>query len=172
MTRMLTHTALRTPEQLPPALTTDEVAGLLRGELQAPNKQAIRAYLAADPQAPAYRTLYGQLPSDGSLADPRAWIGSMSVALLECLIGRRPVSQLARHVTPGVQSRLNRRYRAALRRGGTPGHSRVLRIRVCQITPRVVEAALVTRVNGRPCPIAVRMEATNGRWVISVLELL
>lgn len=106
------------------------------------------------------------------LPDPRVWVSRFALALLECLEGHRPPAQLAKHVDADVLGRLHRRYRASVRRGHRPGTTRIKRVRVCQPRDGVAEAALVTRIGGRPTPIALRLIGTDGRWVVTALEML
>ena len=46
------------------------------------------------------------------------------------------------------------------------------RVQVCQPCDGVVEAAVVARVNGRATPIALRLNGVDGRWQVTVLELI
>ena len=69
-------------------------------------------------------------------------------------------------------ARIQRRHRTTLRRGAAPGPTGVRRVQVCQPCDGVVEAAVVARVNGRATPIALRLNGVDGRWQVTVLELI
>lgn len=176
MTTTLQRIGERRPNQMPPVLSTEEVNAVLRGELCAPTVGQLRANLATD-----YRRrtrdgvdpLFGpQHTSTDALPDARVWVQRFALALIECLDGRRPPTQLARHVDADVLGRLNRRYRAAVRRGSRGGVTRLRRVRVCEPCDGVAEAAVVARIGGRPTPIALRLNGADGRWVVTVLEML
>ena len=172
MTIMLTRAGLREASQFPPELTTHEVNGLLTGNLHAPTKQALRAQLATQLTAPEYAQLFTPDVLDRELPDARAWTGRIALALIEVLAGRRPAAQMSKHVNQEVLGRLTRRHRLAVRRGGTSLRTKVLRVRVCQVSDVVIEAAIVCHINGRPSPIAMRAEGVDGRWQVTVLELI
>ena len=173
MTVMLTHTALRRAHQLPPALDDRQLSGLLNGALSAPTRQAVRAQLAVDFDHGEYDSFFGpqHTPTD-QLPDARVWVGRFAIALVECLAGLRPPSQLGRHLTTDVLARVNRRHRLVLRRGRTRGATRLLRVRVCAVRDGVVEAAIAARINGRSTPIALRLNGADGRWQVTVLDML
>lgn len=179
MTITLERVAARRPHEMPPVLTVEEVTGVLAGRLSAPTPGQVRARLALDyhrrPDATddANTRLFGPQHSSSTLLPvPRLWPQRFATALVECLAGRRPPSQLLRHMEPDAMARVNRRYRTATRRGVTPGLTRVLRVRVCEPCDGIAEVAVVARINGRPSPIALRLHGADGRWKVTVLEML
>lgn len=172
---------LRRPSQLPQALSSEDVTRLLNGEVSPPTSGELRAHLAVDYERAAYSwdgeqlidPLFGpQHTSTQALPDPRVWVQRFAFGLVECLDGRRPPAQLSRHVDADVLARLQRRYRTSRRRGGSPGFTGVRRVRVCEPRDGVIEAAVVARVSGRPAPIALRLNGVDGRWIVTVIEML
>lgn len=178
MTTTLQRVGERRPNQMPPVLSSEEVSAVLRGELAAPTAGELRARLATDYARRCgvdedVDPMFGpQHTPSAALPDARVWVQRFALTLVECLDGRRPPTQLSRHVDADVLGRLTRRYRTALRRGPRAGLTRVRRVRVCEPCDGVVEAAVVARIGGRPTPIALRLNGTDGRWVVTVLEML
>lgn len=165
---------------LPRELELDEVRGLLSGTLTVEDVLARTARLAVDAERAAVvdrrkriDPMFGpQHTPTADLPDPRVWTQRFAVALVESLAGRRAPAQLAAHTAPDVLARLQRRHRTTIRRGVTPGVTGVRRVRVCLPCDGVVEAAVVARVNGRPTPIALRLNGVDGRWQVTVLDLI
>lgn len=113
-----------------------------------------------------------QRTSSSDLPDPRMWAHHLARLLIESLDGRRPTAQLARHVEPEILSRISRHYRSAQRRGRAAGPTGIRRVRVCQPCDGVAEVAVVARISGRPVPIALRLNGLDGRWRVTVLEMI
>lgn len=173
MTVLLTRSALRRADQFPPELTNTDVRALIRGDFAAPTRAAVRAQLAVDFNTDGTDSFFGpQHTSTIQLPDARVWTGRFALALIECLAGRRSPAQLQRHLSPDVLQRVNRRHRLVLRRGVANGPTKLLRVRVCEVCDGVVEAAVVARINGRPTPIAIRLNGVDGRWLVTVIDML
>ncbi|GEA79772.1 Rv3235 family protein [Cellulomonas sp. CW35] len=106
--------------------------------------------------------------------DPRALVGSLALASVESLVGRRSVAQLARWLTPGVYDALHARATASARvlaaRGG--GRSVVVRsVRGCRTQERVLEASAVVDDGTRVRAVAMRLEAHRRSWRVTALEI-
>ena len=172
MTTLL-HVGIRTADEVPPVLGTHEVAGLLNGTLRAPTPAQVKDKLTQWLDDAEYERLFGRQHTPTiDLPDARIWVQRFAVALVECLSARRQPAQLQPYCEQDVMGRITRRYRAAARRGHIGGTTAVRRVRVCLPADGVVEAAVVARVNGRPTPIAMRLTGADGRWRVSVLEIL
>jgi hypothetical protein len=122
-------------------------------------------------------------PPGSRSADPRrrtpppaaAWARQFVQAALEAATGRRPVSQLVRWTDDEVLALISRRAALAARldRTGTPasGGCLVRSVRLCHLSPSVVEASAVVIDHGRCRAVAVRLEDTAGRWRVTALEI-
>ncbi len=90
----------------------------------------------------------------------------LATALVEVLAGRRPIAQLRAYTAPQVYAGLAMR---------TPtGHSEplaVLSLRICQPADGVTEAGVTVRHGQRARALAFRMEAVDGRWRITALDI-
>lgn len=183
MTTMTLDTPVAAPSrlahELPRELDVREIGGLLDGSLRLSDLAEPNGRLSVDaarqnaPRRGLDDELFGpQHTATAALPDPRVWTQRFALALVESLAGRRSPTQLARHATPDVLARIQRRHRTTLRRGAAPGVTGVRRVRVCLPCDGVVEAAVVARVNGRATPIALRLDGVDGRWQVTVLELL
>lgn len=113
---------------------------------------------AADPEVPP------------GLPDARAWSVALAVTLLEVLAGRRPSAQLARWLEADVLAGLAGR--VPRRRPGSPAPVPRLRsVRVQHPAPAVAEVSVHGRLDERPVPVALRLEARRSRWMATALEL-
>ena len=136
------------------------------------------SHAAADP-APARDDSGIRPPAE--LGDPTALCCAVAHAAIESLRGIRPLTQLARSVSPEIFDALHARaqVRAAARRrtGALPTgqerqlRSRVRRARVVRIAPGVAEATVVVDDVDRVRAAAVRVEEHRGRWRVVVLEI-
>ncbi|WBB77339.1 Rv3235 family protein [Micromonospora sp. WMMD882] len=98
---------------------------------------------------------------------------------LEILNGHRPPAQLRPLTDPTRTTAVLEQLAAAtsrlgpLRRRSTRPVVRLLRLRVCQPQPAVVEAAAVLAApNGRSWAMAVRLERRAPGWICLVLQIL
>ncbi|MCR6647975.1 MAG: Rv3235 family protein [Cellulomonas sp.] len=106
--------------------------------------------------------------------DHRSLVGSLALASIESLVGRRPVAQLARWLTPGVYDALHARATASARVLGprTGGRAVVVRnVRTCRLDERVVEASAVVDDGIRVRALALRLEAHRQSWRVTALEI-
>jgi hypothetical protein len=110
--------------------------------------------------------------------DPNRWSATFAQALAETLTGTRPVAQLAAWTTRPVYALLERRAMLAVaatagarsaRREAT--HARLGRLHVCRPNPTAVETTVALHCTGRARALAFRLEARDGRWVCTALEL-
>lgn len=107
-------------------------------------------------------------------ADPAHVARAIAHAVVEVLLGRRPVTQLARWVTPGVYETLQGRAALTARvlGGRTSGRgAAVRRVRVCAVEPHVCEAGVVVDDGVRVRAVALRLETHRGTWRTTSLEV-
>jgi hypothetical protein len=115
-------------------------------------------------------------PFDG-LPDPRVWTERLARACAEVAIGIRPPGQLKLHVEREELARLTRRGQAVLRHPSARAQQNVARIRkvsgvrACVVAPGVVETSAVLLGGERARAIALRLEARDGRWLATVVDL-
>lgn len=109
-------------------------------------------------------------------ADPGAWASRFVQATVEVLSGHRPVAQLVGWTAPTVFRDLERRARATARavpRGAAHAalRPRVGSVHVCRLGPDVAEVCVRVRHGRRSRAVAMRLEATQGRWRCTAIEL-
>lgn len=108
------------------------------------------------------------------LPDPRRWAAMIAQAVVEIVAGRRPPVQVVRWLEAPVYERVRRSAEAAATRGarraGTP--VRVRRVRVSTDLDAAVEAVVVVDDGLRCRALALRLEALDGRWLCSALEMV
>ena len=101
------------------------------------------------------------------LPAPAGVMQAVALALLEVEAGCRSAAQLERRCRPEVWATLNLRLR---RRGGAfvTGGS-LLRV-VCQEnSPGLADGVAVVRRGDRVSAVAMRLDASGGRWIVSAL---
>jgi hypothetical protein len=86
-------------------------------------------------------------------------------AIVEVLSGARPVAHLAGWATPSLQAALERIS------GQYPGRSTVRSIRIGEPKPGVAEVVAVISRDDRVAALALRMEATDGRWQVTTVQI-
>lgn len=103
-----------------------------------------------------------------NLPDPATTVRALVLAICEVEVGLRSASQLERICHPSLWEAVANRIERA---GGPPvSGASVLRIRVQEHTPGLVDAVAVVRRGQRAVFIALRLEAVPGRW--ELIELL
>jgi hypothetical protein len=105
---------------------------------------------------------------DPAVGDPARWAARFAQAVAETLAGVRSPAQLAAWTTRPVHGLVERRARLATPGGPRP---RLGRVHVCLPTADVVEASVAMHVAARARALAFRLEARDGRWVCTALEL-
>jgi hypothetical protein len=160
-------------------------APLLRGHAAVQGTLALDL-VPSEPAAPASCDLALGVDGDGweddppsrcdpvELPDPRRWAGMIGQAVVEILAGRRPPVQVVRWLDGPVYERVRRSAEGAASRGrrspGTP--VRVRRVRVGSGLDGSVEAAVVVDDGVRCRALALRLEAMDGRWLCSALDMI
>lgn len=105
------------------------------------------------------------------LPDAAEWTGSLVVAVVQTLLGQRPVAQLNRWVADDVLGAvtLHQRRRAGADRGVVRVGLRSLRVQ--HPHPEVAEVSAHVAVGGTATPVALRLEALGHRWLCTALEV-
>ncbi|MGH3342437.1 MAG: Rv3235 family protein [Carbonactinosporaceae bacterium] len=152
---------------------------------------ALPSGLSATPEACPPRP---QRPLAQGLTDPHGPAARLAQAIVEVLAGVRPASQLVRWTTQQVYTaivaRVADRSRTATAQppaqaaaqaaaGSEPGGrprparagARVHVTRLCEPADGVAEAAVLVRAGSRPRAMALRLEARNGYWICTALEV-
>lgn len=110
-------------------------------------------------------------PTD-ELPDAQPFSARMAVTLLQIASGARPPTQVMRHCSPAVYDSIVRRHGVAVRRRvGSLRPIRVRRVLVCHPCDGIVEATAVLDDGHRPRALALRLEGTDGRWVVTALQI-
>jgi hypothetical protein len=131
--------------------------------------------IPAVPVVPALLHVVGDPGDVGSLPDPARWAAQLARAVGEVMTGARPVTQLTRWVTRTEVQRLSFRAAAMGRhpsaRGRRPQPRSVRAVRVCPVGPGVVETSAVLIGGERAQAVAIRLEAAEGRWLATVVDI-
>jgi hypothetical protein len=111
-------------------------------------------------------------PSSQAAVPAKPWIARLVQALAEVLAGDRPLAQLAPYLAPPVYAGIDRRLAGSPRRAGRlPAVPAVRCLRVCEPRPGVAEVAAVVRRGQRTRAMALRLEAIDGRWRCTALQV-
>lgn len=104
------------------------------------------------------------------LPPPATVAGGIAMALLEIEAGCRSVAQLERICSPALWSVLEQTVR---RRGGpfAAGHA-LIRVHCQNHSAELADAVAVVRRGERAQAIVIRLEASGGRWMVTVLQVL
>jgi hypothetical protein len=103
-----------------------------------------------------------------SLPSPAAVTRGIALALLEVEAGCRSAAQLERVVSPQLWQTLER---CIGRRGGPlPSGRSVMSVHCQENTPGLADTMAVVRKGDLVRPIALRLDAGGGRWVVTELR--
>ena len=136
--------------------------------------------LAARPPAPGdIRALETSTAEAHQSQLPRAseWAARMARAIYEVSTGERPAAQLSQWVERATLERINLRGSAMARHPAMRVHQGVSRlrkvrsVRVCTVAAGIVEASAVIVGMERSHAVALRMEITDGRWLVTAIEM-
>jgi hypothetical protein len=129
--------------------------------------------LASVPEARAL-TVVEPLPQapDGPTAE--SWAARFVQAVVEVLIGERPVTQLIRWTDEAVYTEIDQRVGVAQSRRlgevGRPGRQKVATVHVCQVSPERAEIAARVTNGRRSRAVAARLDLHRGRWVCTAIH--
>lgn len=114
-------------------------------------------------------------PDLGYLPHPAEWTARMARAVIEAVAGERPATQLAKWTTREVFNQVSVRAQVARRHPAGKALAAPLRkvgsVRVCPVTPGVIEACAVVSGMTRARAVAMRFEAREDRWILTALQL-
>jgi hypothetical protein len=113
--------------------------------------------------------------ADAPLPDPERWAAMIGQAVVEILAGRRPPTQVVRWLDSQVYERVRRsadalKAKEGVRRAGAP--VRVRRVRLGPPAEGRVEAVVVVDDAVRCRALALRLEALDGRWLCTALDVV
>jgi Family of unknown function (DUF6459) len=146
------------PNQPPLDLTEPDHA-----EAAAPNERGVRVSLVKARWAARQRP---------GLPDAREWSATLALALIQTLLGQRPVSQLNRWMVEEVLAAINICQRRSLAlRGRTAIPTALRSVHVQHPDPDVAEVSAHVVMGRRSAAMAFRLEALGDRWLCTALEL-
>jgi hypothetical protein len=106
------------------------------------------------------------------LPDARAWSATLALAVIQTLLGQRPVAQLNRWMVEEVLAAINICQRRSLSLHGRTAVPTALRsVHVQHPDPDVAEVSVHVAIGKRSAAIAFRLEALGDRWLCTALEL-
>jgi len=129
-----------------------------------PNRGPGDVRLPAAPTTPPVR-IPRQARDSRLRENPRPAATIVVRAIVEVLTGARPVTHLAGWATPSLLASLERFG------GAYPGRGTVRSIRIGEPRPGVAEVTAVIARSDRVAALALRMEATDGRWQVTTLQI-
>jgi Family of unknown function (DUF6459) len=112
-----------------------------------------------------------QPTSRRELPDPHPWTTRFVQAVLEALVGRRPVAQLQEWTSAPVLSGIAQAAggRRWARFAGT--RPTIRSVRVSEPVDGVAEVSAVVQRGERCCAVAARLEGLDGRWRCTALQV-
>jgi hypothetical protein len=106
------------------------------------------------------------------LPDAQAWSTTLALAVIQALVGQRPVSQLNRWVVDEVLVAISMYQRRSLALHGRIAIPTAVRsVRVQHPDPEVAEVAAHVAMGRQSAAMALRLEALGDRWLCTALEL-
>jgi hypothetical protein len=106
------------------------------------------------------------------LPDAREWSTTLALALIQAMLGQRPVAQLNRWVVEEVLAAISVYQRRSLAQHGRIAMPTAVRsVRVQHPDPEVAEVAAHVAIGKRSAAMAFRLEAMGDRWLCTALEL-
>jgi Family of unknown function (DUF6459) len=106
------------------------------------------------------------------LPDAQEWSTTLALAVIQALVGQRPVSQLNRWLVDEVLAAISTYQRRGMREHGRVALPTALRsVRVQHPGPEVAEVSVHLVIGKRSAAMAFRLEALGDRWLCTALEL-
>ncbi|MGB3830020.1 MAG: Rv3235 family protein [Ornithinimicrobium sp.] len=160
------------PSLEPEPLTAREFAELAGSQRQGSGRYE-QIELSVDFTSGEPDPLFAPQPtSSHELPQAATWSRQVLRVLLEVMDGSRPARQVSRWVTPAIHDRLARQGVVSRRRGGRAHRPNLVRS-IHVGTPRdgIAEVAAVVVHNGRHRAVALQLTGTDGRWLVTALEV-
>jgi hypothetical protein len=130
---------------------------------EVPNDQGVRASVV--------RGRWTARPRPG-LPDATEWSSTLALAMIQALLGQRPVAQLNRWVVEDVLAAISICQRRRLRVNARIAKSTALRsIHIQHPDPEAAEVAAHVIIGKRSAAMAFRLEALGDRWLCTALDL-
>ena len=106
------------------------------------------------------------------VADAREWSITLALAIIQTLLGQRPIAQLNRWVVEEVLVAISIYKRRSLSQQGRIAVPAALRsIRIQHPDPEVAEVSAHMAIGQRSVAMAFRLEALGDRWLCTALEV-
>jgi hypothetical protein len=106
------------------------------------------------------------------LPDAWKWSTTLALAVIQTLVGQRPVAQLNRWVVDEVLVAISMYQRRSLAQHGRIAIPAAVRsVRVQHPDPGVAEVAAHVAIGKRSAAMAFRLEALGDRWLCTAMEL-
>jgi hypothetical protein len=106
------------------------------------------------------------------LPDAKVWSTTLALAVIQALVGRRPVAQLNRWMVEEVLVAISIYQRRSLSQHGRIAVPATLHsIRIQHPDPEVAEVSAHMAIGQRSVAMAFRLEALGDRWLCTALEL-
>jgi hypothetical protein len=117
------------------------------------------------------RARWSARPRPG-LPDPQQWSARLALAVIQTLLGQRPVAQLNRWMVEEVLAAISMSQRRNLKIPGRIALRTALRsVRVQHPGPEVAEVSAHVAIGKQSAAMAFRLEALGDRWLCTALEL-
>ena len=132
-------------------------------EAAAPNDRGVRVSMVKARWAARQRP---------GLPDAREWSTALALAVIQTLLGQRPVAQLNRWMAEEVLVEISIYQRRSLSLHGRLAIPTALRsVRIQHPVPEVAEVSAHAVIGRRSTALAFRLEALGDRWLCTALEL-
>jgi Family of unknown function (DUF6459) len=106
------------------------------------------------------------------LPDAQEWSTTLALAVIQAMVGRRPIAQLNRWVAEEVLVAISIHQRRSLSLHGRIAVPTALRsVRVQHPDPEVAEVSAHLVIGKRSAAMAFRLEALGDRWLCTALDL-
>jgi len=106
------------------------------------------------------------------LPDAQQWSGALALAVIQTLLGQRPVAQLNRWMVEEVLAAISMSQRRNLKITGRIAlHTALRSVRVQHPGPDVAEVSAHVAIGKQSAAMAFRLEALGDRWLCTALEL-
>jgi len=106
------------------------------------------------------------------LPDPQQWGARLALAIIQTLLGQRPVAQLNRWMVEEVLAAISMSQRRNLKISGRIAlHTALRSVRVQHPGTDVAEVSAHVAIGKQSAAMAFRLEALGDRWLCTALEL-
>ena len=167
-----------TPESEPTPVAGPRRLQAVPRQLSLPYEYDVAPGVPAVPPVPPDLRTVGSAPEHPTgLPDPVAWSARLARAVAEVASGERPPTQLTKLVARDVLGHLAlrgqwvQRHPSARAQRGVARLRAVRAVRACTVAPGIVETSAVLVGGDRAHAIAIRLEAVEGQWLATAVQL-